>query len=446
MASSRGFRTLSCRTFESEATFSYGGLADLLGAVADAVLSELPPIQRRALEAALLIGESETQVDERAVAAAFLAALRLVAADGTLCLAVDDVQWLDDASLTAVRFALSRLDEEPIATLLTVRGEPPAWIRRSLPETRLVTVELDGLSIGALHELLRTRLDVSFPRPTLVRLSETSGGNPFFALELAEALRRRGSALAPGEALPIPSTVDELLGERIRGLGTSAIEVASVVAAVGEATVDIVEGALGDRCEAGAGRGARREDPGARRRAPAVHPSAARLRGRGTPDAPRDRRSLHKRLATVVPTAEERARHLALATTEPDGEIAAILEDAARSAHARGAPATAAELAEQALRLTPEADISGARRRLFLAAASHHVAGDSDRANVLLAGARAEAAPGVERASVLVQLAAVQADPHDAEALYHEALAESEERRCPGGNDAPQARRPDAVG
>ncbi len=131
MASSRGCRTLSCRTFESETTFSYAGLADLLGAVADAVLSELPPIQRRALEAALLIGESETQVDERAVAAAFLAALRLVAADETLFLAVDDVQWLDAASLAAVRFALSRLDDEPIATLLTVRGEPPAWLRRS---------------------------------------------------------------------------------------------------------------------------------------------------------------------------------------------------------------------------------------------------------------------------------------------------------------------------
>ena len=137
IAYSRCCRTLSCRTFESETTFSYGGLADLLGTVVDDVLHELPPIQRRALEAALLLGEAETQVDERAVAAAFLAALRFLAADGTLCLAVDDLQWLDAASLTAVRFALSRLDDEPIATLLTVRGEPPAWLRRSLPETRV---------------------------------------------------------------------------------------------------------------------------------------------------------------------------------------------------------------------------------------------------------------------------------------------------------------------
>ena len=425
MASSRCCRTLSCRTFESETTFAYAGLADLLGTVADDVLPELPPIQRRALEAALLLGEAERQVDERPVAAAFLAALRLLAADGTVCLAVDDLQWLDAASLTAFRFALSRLDDEPIATLLTVRGEPPAWLQRSLTATSLATVELDGLSIGALHELFRTRLDVSFPRPTLVRLSETSGGNPLFALELADALGRRGSALASGEALPIPSTVDELLRERLSGLGTSAIEMALVVAAVGEATVDIVEGMLGDRYEAALAEALDAkilEHDGAHLRfthpllgsAVAAHQTSAQ------------RRALHTRLAPVVPTAEERARHLALATTGPDGEIAVTLEDAARSAQARGAPATAAELAEHAFRLTPETDVTGARRRLFLAAASHHVAGDSERAIVLLARARAEAEPGVERASVLVQLAAVQADPHEAEVLYHEALAESE--------------------
>ena len=420
LASSRCRRTLSCRTFEPETTFSYAGLADLLGAVADDLVPELPPIQRRALEAALLLGEAETQIDERAVAAAFLAALRLLAADGTLCVAVDDVQWLDAASLAAFRFALSRLDDEPIATLLTVRGEPPAWLRRSVPETRLATVELAGLSIGALHELLRMRLDVGFPRPTLVRLAETSGGNPLFALELADALRRRGTALAPGEPLPIPSTVDELLRERLMALGPSAIELVGVVAAVGEATVDIAAGILGDRSttaldEALDANVLEHDGPHLRFTHPLLG-SAVAVRQTSA-----QRRALHSQLAMLVPTAEERARHLALATREPDGEAAA------RSARARGAPATAAELADHACRLTPDTDSGGARRRLFLAAAGHHVAGDSDRAIVLLARARAEAAPGVERARVLVELAAVQADPHQAEALYEQALAESDE-------------------
>ena len=127
---------------------------------------------------------------------------------------------------------------------------------------------------------------------------------------------------------------------------------------------------------------------------------------------PLHRRALHARLAKVVPTGEERARHLALATNEPDRAIASTLEEAARSAHARGAPAAAAELAEQAVRLTPLADAAEARRRLLLAADRHYAAGDDGRAVALLEGARAEAAPGVERATILVQLAAVQAESH----------------------------------
>ena len=445
MASSRGFRTLSCRTSESETTFSYVGLADLLRAVADAVLPELPPIQRRALEAALLIGESETQVDERAVAAAFLAALRLVAADGTLCLAVDDVQWLDDASLTAIRFALSRLDDEPIATLLTVRGEPPA----ADPAQPARDEACDGRARRPQHRR-PARADPHAPRR---ELSAADAGQALGDVRWKPALRARARrcapaarrALAPGEALPIPSTVDELLGERILGLGTSALEVASVVAAVGDATVDIVEGVLGDRCDAAL---AEALD------AKILERDSAHLRFThpllGSAVAARQtsafRRSLHKRLATVVPTAEERARHLALATTEPDGEIAAILEHAARSAQARGAPATAAGLAEEAHRLTPEADIGGARRRLFLAAASHHVAGDSERANVLLVGAKAEAAPGVETRLGPRPACRGAGGSAPCGSAVPRGARRVGGRRCPGSNDAPQARRPDAVG
>ena len=102
-AAARGYRILSSRPSEAETRFSFAGLTDLLGDAAGDVLPELPPIQRRALEAALLLGESEIDADDRAVAAAFLGALRLLAADAPLCLAVDDVQWLDAASLAALR-------------------------------------------------------------------------------------------------------------------------------------------------------------------------------------------------------------------------------------------------------------------------------------------------------------------------------------------------------
>ena len=250
-AAARGYRILSSRPSEAETKFSFAGLTDLLSTAADDVLPELPPIQRRALEAALLLGESETLPDDRAVAAAFLGALRLLAADAPVCLAVDDVQWLDAASLAALAYALARFDREPVAALLAVRGELPAWVRRAVPEERLRTVEVGGLSVGAIHELLQARLDTAFPRPTLIRLWETSRGNPLFALELATALHRRGGTLAPGEELPIPSDLDELLHVRVDGLGAAALEVAGTAAALADPTVTLVESAVGRRFDAG---------------------------------------------------------------------------------------------------------------------------------------------------------------------------------------------------
>jgi AAA ATPase domain len=104
-ASALGYRILSSRPSEAETRFSFAGLADLLGSAADDVVPDLPPIQQRALEAALLLGESEIDADDRAVAAAFLGALQLLVGDSPLCLAVDDVQWLDAASLAALRYA-----------------------------------------------------------------------------------------------------------------------------------------------------------------------------------------------------------------------------------------------------------------------------------------------------------------------------------------------------
>ena len=434
-ASARGYRILSSRPSEAETRFSFAGLSDLLGSAASDVLPQLPPVQQRALGAALLLGESEIHADDRAVAAAFLGALRLLAADSPVCLAVDDVQWLDVASLVALQYALARLDREPVAVLLAVRGEPPTWLRRAVPEGRLRTVQVGGLSLGAIHELLHARLDAAFPRPTLLRLWETSRGNPFFALELASALQRRGGTLAPGEELPIPSELDELLHARLAGLSAPALEVTRLVAALADPTVTLVESAVRRRADADLAEtlAARiLELDGERLRF--SHPllgSAVAAR-----QTPASRWSLHARLAEVAPGAEERARHLALATVRPSREIASVLEDAAHVAHARGAPAAAAELAEQALRITPAAEVDASRRRVLLAADRHYESGDNGRAIALLEQARAATPRGVEHAAVLVHLAPVQAEIvglREAISLYEEALAEAE------GDDALEA-------
>jgi DNA-binding CsgD family transcriptional regulator len=424
-AQARGYLVLSCRPVEAEAAFSFAGLADLIGDLLPAVLPDLPRPQRRALEAALALSESDGQgAEEGVVAFAFLSTLRKLAVASRLLLAIDDVQWLDAPSLVMLRFALARLDAEPIAAILTARDEAPAWLRRGASDERLLHLELDGLSVGALHELLRARVEVALSRPTLLRIWETSGGNPFFALELAGAIQRRGGSVDLGEELPLPATLEELVHERVDRLGVAGLLVARIVAALADPTVASVASPAGRRAEAGLRDTLEShilEVDGERLRF--THPLLrSAIWSRATPA---QRRSLHARLAEVAPSAEERARHLALAAVGPSREIAAVVEEAARNAQARGAPAAAAELAELALRLTPDEDVDVVRRRLLDCADRLREAGDGGRAIALLEQALPGAPPGSARAAVLVHLA-FAVEERRAIKLYREALAQAE--------------------
>jgi len=311
---------------------------------------------------------------------------------------------------------------------LTARDEAPLWLRRAVPEKQLVTIELGPLSLGALHELLRTRIGAGLPRPTLLRIWEASGGNPFFALELAGAIQRRGGGLDPGAELPLPATLEELVHERLDRLGAPGLEAARIVAALADPTVHLVEAAAGRRTDAGLGDALDArilEVDGDRLRF--THPllrSAVSARS-----TPAQRHSLHARLAKVVPGREERARHLALAAPEPSREVAAVVEEAAESVHARGAAAAAAELAELAVRLTPPEDVENVRRRTLDCADRHREAGDGRRAIALLEQACTTAPPGPARAAVLVHLAHAVAEvvgPREAADLYRDALAQAE--------------------
>jgi DNA-binding CsgD family transcriptional regulator len=142
---------------------------------------------------------------------------------------------------------------------------------------------------------------------------------------------------------------------------------------------------------------------------------------------PLARRALHARLAAILPD-DEAAHHLALATDEPDAGVADALELAAEHALRRGASAGAAELCEQALRLTP-ADALGDRHRRTIHAARHHwTAGDTAPARALLEEALSGAPSSATRAEALTQLGwlcAFQGDQPKASDLARRALAEA---------------------
>jgi DNA-binding CsgD family transcriptional regulator len=430
-AGERGLQVLTSRPVETEIALPFAALGDLLGDVPDAALGRLPDPQREALEVALLRAVTKRGgLQRRAVALGVLGALRVLAEDTPLVLAIDDAQWLDPSSADALAFAARRLRDEPIGFLLARRAEASEKSRvefeTALDSDRLTRLVIGPLEIRSLDRLLRAQLGRQFLRPALVELQRVSGGNPFFALELGRALLTRDVSPAPGEPLPVPATLNELVRERLAGIPTAAREAALVVSALSRPTVELVAAAGGGRggaaaLEKAAAAGVLEVADG---RVRFSHPLLASVVYAQTP--PARRRELHARLAEIVDDPDEQALHLALAASGPDARVAATVEDAARRARARGAPQAAAELWDRARMLTPPDD-ADAWRRAIEAGECHLEAGDTDRARLLLEEVVARLPPGRERAFALMRLAWVSGFGHGFRVsvdLFRDALAE----------------------
>ena len=350
-ARERSLRVLGARPAEAEQGLAHAGLGDLLGDCAAEVLPELSPPRRRALEAALLLGGDDdgATADPRALAVAVYSALVALAERDPVVIAIDDVQWLDASSAAALAFALRRLEREPVRVLLARRGDQISTLELTLPGA-VEHVSVGPLSLGAVQGVIRDRLGRLVPRPTLLRLHEVSGGNPFYALELARALETVADPLGPGQPLPVPDSLEQLVGERLGALPEETRAALLVVAVVGAPPLALVE-AAGIHTQTLAPAVEAQVLDLAHGEVRFVHPLLASAVIAGATEA--ERRTAHRLVAAVVDEPVRRARHLAAALEEPDAEIARLLEDAAGLARARGAPAVAAELGEAAGRFTP---------------------------------------------------------------------------------------------
>ena len=429
-ARARGYRVLACSPSGAETKLSFAALRDLLDADFDGAAEDLPVPQRRALAVALLREEAtDRPPPQGAIAAAVVGVLHRLARDNPLLVAVDDVQWLDAPSQRLLEFAGRRLGETSVAFFIARRVNErtgaPLGLDRDFEE-RLTVVLVGPLSLGALHHTLRDRIGREFSRPLLRRIHEASGGNPYFALEIGR-LTSEQHDFDPSGPLRVPEDLAELLGIRLGLLSRDAREVALAAAALHDPSVLLLERAFGRDL-----RVAIQELDTARvleldgGRIGFTHPLLAATAYRSA--GPDELRVLHRRIAEAVDSVEERARHLALGTDAPDPEIAGVLDEAARLARARGAPATAAELAEEAVRFTPANQPGEALQRTLDSAGHHFEAGDPRRARRLLDEAVGAAAPSAERAGALWRLARVhvfEADHRTALDLYRQAIAEA---------------------
>jgi DNA-binding CsgD family transcriptional regulator len=421
----RGFHVLSACPGEAESVYSYATLDDLLSGVDAAVVKGLPEPQRNALDGLLLRAELDDRaLNKRAVGASFLTVVEALAETKPVLIAIDDLQWVDPSSAAAIAFAMRRLTAR-VGVLGTVRtdlwrGSTASCLQ--MPEPGGVRhIRLRPLSLGGLQSVLFERLGRRFTRPTMVRIHEISGGNPFYALELARATDPE----AQSSDVAMPSDLIELVRARISSLAAATHQLLLTAASLSAPTVELVARATTVDPRDVIEQLADAENVGIveieHNKLVFTHPVLAR--GIYTSATAAQRRETHRRIAEVIQDPEQKARHRALSATRADPETLQTLDGAGELARNRGAPTAAAELVELAIGLggdTPE-------RRIQLAG-YHFAAGNAGRARALLTESIDRPIPRTLQARALCLLGVIgviNEGSADTQALLEFALAEA---------------------
>ncbi|HSK21978.1 MAG TPA: BTAD domain-containing putative transcriptional regulator [Egicoccus sp.] len=176
-----------------------------------------------------------------------------------LLLVVDDLQWIDEASLGVLGDVAAEAPTHGLALLLGYRGDDArerreVWdavrdLDRRIRPTRIV---LGPLDVAAVADIVRA---AGGPRGSELELAERlqreTGGSPLFVVETLRSLAEGG---ADGDvwldeggdvaALPLPATIRDLVLDRLAGLSSEERTVIDVAAVGGEGTdLDILAAA-----------------------------------------------------------------------------------------------------------------------------------------------------------------------------------------------------------
>jgi len=382
-AAAAGHRLLHSEPSASETDLSFAGLSDLLAEILPLVEARIPGPQLEALQVALLLrpaGDEPPTV--HAIGLAMLTALRGCLSEHPVLIAIDDVQWLDDATREVLAFALRRVSNGPLSLLVAARteavadpltaGAPPpsrAWQELLAAVPAAEVTDLAPLDMWQVQNLLPR--DVTAAQARLV--SRQSRGNPFWALQISASLEDAESR--------VPPLARTLTGRLSRSLSDSGSAALAAVAAAGRIAVPEALAVLDHLTDPAA---AVDEavlagvvvETGAR--LSVAHPLIGTAALESLP--PGRRAQLYQRLADASSNPERYAHFIARAAGPgPDAAVADALETAAEAAHARAGNGAAAQFATQSVLFTPESEEDGLIRRRIRAAELLFLAGELKR-------------------------------------------------------------------
>ena len=180
-----------------------------------------------------------------------------------LFLIFEDLQWADEATLALLHHLAARVASLPVVLLGTYRDldvdDNPALARtlEELIRSGLRPLKLQGLSEGAVAQMLRHLSGREPPAQLVHFIFEDTQGNPFFVEELYRHLVEDGKVFdRAGEfhaefsraEITVPDNVRLVLGRRLERLGEEAREVLTIAAAIGHSfRFGLLQSLLGQR-------------------------------------------------------------------------------------------------------------------------------------------------------------------------------------------------------
>ena len=213
-----------------------------------------------------LVGASSEAVGDRSEAfAAWRRFLEDLAEVQPLIMVIEDLHWADDALIEFLKDLLVWSADVAIMVICTTRPElfesHPEWGGGQRNST---TVSLAPLTDADIAKLLSALLDQAvLPVETQQALLDRAGGNPLYAEEFVRMLNDRGMLRehaeldeASAESIPVPETVQALIGSRLDILSDSESNVIQDAAVIGKV---FWEGALQEMADGGDVPGALRQ-------------------------------------------------------------------------------------------------------------------------------------------------------------------------------------------
>jgi class 3 adenylate cyclase/tetratricopeptide (TPR) repeat protein len=251
IASAAGARPLAGTADHLERSVPYRAWLPIIAALADtAVPADLAPLLNGVLgrdrpetpRTAALRGEQRTEMLRQLLVGMVCTA----AARRPLVVALDDAHWLDSASW-ALTLAVSRMR---LPLLVVVAGrlvdQEPVELTALRAAAGTELIKLGPLARPDLVALVSGRLGApDVPAGLVSSIAERSGGNPLLVEELLFSLREAGVLVVePGGRvavepralvdLPVPDTVEGVLGSRMNGLSPDADLAIKVASALGQ--------------------------------------------------------------------------------------------------------------------------------------------------------------------------------------------------------------------